>query len=179
MLDRRSLLKIGLLSATGIILQSNGALALLPKTPEKSIKLLNLHTGERLNITYFSEGKYINDSLDEINNLLRDHRTGDVAEMDPSLLDILYKTRKLLGSSEEFQVISGYRSPKTNAMLNKNTTGVAKKSLHLQGKAVDVVLPGRDLSLLRKTAMSLKSGGVGYYPDSGFVHLDTGRTRFW
>jgi uncharacterized protein YcbK (DUF882 family) len=121
----------------------------------------------------------LKESLREINHLLRDHRTGDTVQMDRELLDLLYSLQHKVESKKEFQVISGYRSPKTNAMLRSKSSGVAKKSLHMQGKAIDIRLPGTSLKNLRKAAVALKSGGVGYYPNSNFVHVDTGRVRYW
>ena len=110
---------------------------------------------------------------------MRDYRTGEVMRMDPKLMDILYVLRGKLDSAAPFQLISGYRSPKTNAMLRQRSGGVAKHSLHMEGRAADVYLPDRDLKVLRRAALSLKAGGVGYYPKPGFVHVDTGRVRFW
>jgi uncharacterized protein YcbK (DUF882 family) len=111
--------------------------------------------------------------------VLRDHRTDEVAEMDPRLLDLLFNLQGKLGASTPFHVISGYRSPRSNAMLVAKGGGVAKKSLHMQGKAIDIRLPGRELADLRKAALGLKAGGVGYYPKSDFVHVDVGRVRHW
>jgi uncharacterized protein YcbK (DUF882 family) len=118
-------------------------------------------------------------SLDEINRVLRDHRTDEAHEMDPRLLDLLCDLRLRLDTRESFQIISGYRSPATNAMLNSKSSAVATRSLHMDGKAIDIRIPGRALSLLRKTALSMKAGGVGYYPSSNFVHVDVGRVRSW
>lgn len=138
----------------------------------------NLHTGEKLAVTYFENGRYIPEALSEVNYLLRDYRTGDKHPMDTGLLDLLHDVQARLDVNKPFQVISGYRSPKTNAMLHKNTRGVAKKSLHMQGKAIDICLEGVDLKAIRDMALLLGRGGVGYYP-TGFVHLDTGKVRSW
>jgi uncharacterized protein YcbK (DUF882 family) len=146
---------------------------------ERAIAFHNLHTGERLKTVYWADGAYLREGLQEIDHLMRDFRTGEVERMDPKLMDILYVLRGKLDSTAPFQLISGYRSPKTNAMLRQRSSGVAKRSLHMQGRAADVYLPGRDLKTLRKAALALKAGGVGYYPKPGFVHLDTGRVRFW
>ncbi len=148
-------------------------------TGERGLAFYHTHTGERLKTVYYAGGDYVPDALEEINHLLRDFRTGDVSPIDPQLLDILAEVRALTGSRAEFQIISGYRSPQTNAMLRSTSSGVAKKSLHMQGRAIDVRLTQFDTAKLRKAALSLRAGGVGYYPGSDFVHLDTGRVRSW
>lgn len=145
----------------------------------RSISFYNLHTAERLSTTYWADGQYIPESLAEINRTLRDHRNGDVYEIAPRLLDTLCELHLRLETNEPFELISGYRSPATNAMLRSQGHGVADNSLHTKGMAADVRVPGRSLSLLRRTATSLKAGGVGYYPASQFVHIDIGRIRTW
>ena len=144
-------------------------------------RILVTHTGKRLNIVYSRNGKYIPSALDEINSFLFDFRTGDTAEMDPELLDLIYDVRAALGSDGTYQVVSAYRSPKTNEMLRGRgqSSGVARKSQHLLGKAIDVRLEGVRTSKLRDTAIAMQRGGVGYYEASDFVHLDTGRVRRW
>jgi uncharacterized protein YcbK (DUF882 family) len=117
--------------------------------------------------------------VEEINFILRDHRTGDIHSMDEQLVDLLYVLQSQTGSQGAFHIISGYRSPATNSMLNKRSSGVAKRSYHMQGKAIDVCLPGCDLKNLHAAALSLKAGGVGYYPGSGFIHVDVGPVRRW
>lgn len=146
---------------------------------DRELSFYNTHTSEKLTATFWSEGKYLDDGVEEINWLLRDHRAGVANPMDPKLLDLLYQLQAKVEHSGEFHVISGYRSPATNKMLNNRSTGVAKRSYHMQGKAIDVRLPGVDTRQLRKAAISLKSGGVGYYSNSDFVHLDVGRVRYW
>lgn len=146
---------------------------------EKQLAFLNLHTGERIRSTYWVEGSYIPEELQIIENLLRDHRTGELHTIDTRLLDMLQLLQKQIGARKEFHVISAYRSPKTNAMLASRSNKVVKKSLHLYGRAIDIRLPEYSLSELRKAALSLKIGGVGYYPKSNFIHVDTGRVRFW
>jgi len=138
----------------------------------------NLHTGEKLSITYYENGHYLADALAQINHLLRDHRTDEVHQIDKGLLDLLHTVNQQLELKQPFQIVSGYRSPKTNAMLNKTTHGVAKKSLHMQGKAIDICVEKADLKQIRNVAIALGRGGVGYYPGS-FVHLDTGNVRNW
>ena len=146
---------------------------------ERSLSLYNLHTGERINQPYWMAGNYLPESLSAINNVLRDHRSGEVYPMDPGLLDLLSALQQRVGSRHGYEVISGYRSPKTNAMLSSKSKGVAKRSYHMQGKAIDIRLNGCDLKQLHKAALSLKAGGVGYYPSSDFIHVDTGRVRRW
>ncbi len=137
------------------------------------------HTREKLDVVYFEEAAYRPDALDEINHLLRDFRSREIHPIDPRLLDILYAIRVKTQSESPFQVISGYRSPETNTMLRDSTDGVAKKSLHMKGKAIDVRLTDISLKTLRQAGLDLRLGGVGYYPNSDFLHLDTGRFRSW
>ncbi len=137
------------------------------------------HTGERLRIAYFARGAYLPEALKRIEWLLRDFRTGEAHAIDPRLLDTLFGVCLACGRNT-LEVISGYRSPQTNTMLRKTGGGgVAKRSLHMDGRAIDVRLAGFSSARLRDAAIALGRGGVGYYPDSDFVHLDTGRTRSW
>ena len=154
--------------------------SLCPKIPyEKSLSFYNLHTGERLRTVYWSEGLYNLDALADINRILRDFRTGDVKPIDTGLLDLLHSLHRLAGSRHTLHIVSGYRSPETNALLRETDSGVACKSLHMEGKAVDFRLPGCSLRDLHKAAVRLQGGGVGYYPALDFVHLDVGRVRYW
>jgi uncharacterized protein YcbK (DUF882 family) len=146
---------------------------------ERRLAFTNLHTGESLQATIWAEGQYIDEELVAVNRLLRDHRSGDVHPMDRQLLDQLYLLQQAVGVTGAYHVISGYRSPKTNAKLRSNSGGVAKKSLHMQGRAIDIRLPGCELKHLRQAALDLKAGGVGFYAKSNFIHLDTGRVRRW
>jgi len=171
-LSRRSFLKV----ATFAI--ASGPQLLRGADQDRSLSFLNLHTTEKLNTVYWADGGYVSESLTAINKVLRDHRTGTVYEIDRRLLDLLWRVRTELNTPEPFEIISGYRSPETNTMLRSNSSGVAKHSLHMDGMAADVRVPGRSLELIRKVAVSLKSGGVGYYP-SQFVHVDVGRVRTW
>ncbi len=150
-------------------------------TETRELSFYHTHTGKRLTVTYWEDGNYVVSALDEINVFLSDFRTGDLVEMDPELLDIIYDARESLGSSATYQVISAYRSPQTNEMLRNRSasSGVARTSQHLLGKAIDVRLEGVDSAQLRDAAISLQRGGVGYYQDSDFVHMDTGRVRRW
>lgn len=146
---------------------------------ERVLRFYNLHTGEHLNATYWVDGIYLPDEMAAINRVLRDFRTGDVKKMDRQLFDLLYVLQRKVDKSGAFHVISGYRSPKTNAKLNRISSGVAKQSLHTRGKAIDIRLPGVALKHLRQAALKMHAGGVGYYPNSNFIHVDTGRPRFW
>lgn len=174
---RRHFLKTGIGICT--ILSMPSVYARNLNVGERQLAFLNLHTGERIRSTYWAEGIYIPEELRVIENLLRDHRTGELHSIDTRLLDLLQLLHDQTGTRKEFHVISAYRSPKTNAMLASRSNKVVKKSLHMQGKAIDIRLPDYSLSNLRKAALSLKIGGVGYYPESDFIHLDTGRVRYW
>lgn len=148
---------------------------------ERQLSFYHTHTRKRLDVVYSRDGVYDPLALDQINRLLFDFRTGDKAEIDPQLLDLIYEVREALGSDGTYQVISAYRSPKTNEMLRGRSanTGVAKKSQHLMGKAIDVRLEGVKTKTLRDAALAMKRGGVGFYEASDFVHMDTGRPRSW
>lgn len=148
---------------------------------ERQLSFYHTHTGKRLEVVYAREGEYIPAALEEINSFLFDFRTGDEAAMDPALLDLIYDVREALGSTGTYQVVSAYRSPKTNEMLRGRSkrSGVAKKSQHLLGKAIDVRLEGISTARLRDQALAMRRGGVGYYKASDFVHMDTGRPRSW
>lgn len=176
-IDRRSALRLGL-GALSIFLPST-ALAAVNATGRRAVSLANLHTGEKLKSTYWADGEYIPEALAEIDHNLRDFRTGDVHPIDPRLLDLLHDLRLRMRSKAPFEVISGYRSPATNAQLASESRGVARKSFHLRGMAIDIRLPDCDLRQLRKAALSLRRGGVGYYPKPDFVHVDVGPVRSW
>jgi uncharacterized protein YcbK (DUF882 family) len=175
-LSRRKFLKLGILAAA---LPFPAFASQGPSAAERRLGFLNLHTGEKLDLPYWIEGDYVPESLAAINRILRDHRSGQVAAIDTGLLDLLHRVNAALGTSQPFQVISGYRSPASNHMLADNSSGVAKHSLHMEGKAIDIRLPGIALADLRRAGLMLQSGGVGYYPESNFVHLDVGRVRTW
>ncbi|HEY5718916.1 MAG TPA: DUF882 domain-containing protein [Gammaproteobacteria bacterium] len=156
------------------------ALARVAPQRERRLVLRQLHTGEVLRTTFWADGDYVPDALAEISHLLRDHRTGEVQPIDRDLLDLLARLSQRLESRGEFHVISGYRSPKTNEALRRSGGGgVARRSLHMDGRAIDIRVPGRDLAQVRQAALALRGGGVGYYPNSRFIHLDTGRVRSW
>ncbi|MHB1590592.1 MAG: YcbK family protein [Sulfuricella sp.] len=148
-------------------------------TPERTLSFYNLHTGENLKTAYWVEGKYIPESLSDINHLLRDFRNDEIKPIDLSLLNLLHAITLRLGTSKPIQLVSGYRSPSTNARLHDRSSGVAKHSLHMDGMAADIRIPGHDLRELHKVAVAMHGGGVGYYPQSDFVHVDVGRVRYW
>jgi uncharacterized protein YcbK (DUF882 family) len=145
----------------------------------KTLAFQNTHTGDKLKLTYFEKGRYLKSALREIDFLLRDFRTGDVYPIDVELLDQLHDLKLTLGASRPFHIISGYRSPFTNARLHHESSGVANNSLHMQGRAIDIRLEGFDTRHIRNAALALRRGGVGYYGESNFVHLDTGKFRSW
>lgn len=172
---RRLLLKGLALAPLGTVLAHAPA---AHAAAERALAFRHTHTGERLEIAYFARGEYVPAALARIDWLLRDFRTGDAHRMDARLLDVLHELHVQAGGGE-FEVISGYRSPTTNARLRQASHGVAEHSLHLEGRAIDVRLTGMRTARLRDAALALGQGGVGYYPGSDFVHLDTGRVRHW
>jgi len=145
----------------------------------KKLSFYNLHTDESLNICYCRNGKYDPEALKKISYILRDHRTGDVKAIDSQLLDLLYTIGLKTRSKSPFHVISGYRSRATNSILRQKRKGIASKSLHMYGKAIDIRIPGFSSQRLRDVAIQVQGGGVGYYPQPDFVHVDVGRIRFW
>ena len=179
-LSRRSLVKLGTLAAVSAILpRSLFASSKSASVAEKSLAFYNTHTAEKLKTVYWAEGQYLADSLREINYVLRDPRTDEVHDIDTHLLDLLFAIRQEIDTNQPFHVISGYRSPSTNAFLRAHSTGVAENSLHLVGKAIDIRTPSLELRHLQKVAIAMKGGGVGYYPKSDFIHVDVGRVRYW
>jgi uncharacterized protein YcbK (DUF882 family) len=171
--SKRNLMIGGLATLAG-----NGAHAdWLPAT--NALDLYHIHTSETLKVTYRDNGALVPAALSAINYFLRDFRNGTETEIDVALLDILSQIYALFGRRGHYEIISGFRSPRTNAALRRVTTGVSENSLHMYGRAVDVRLIGMELADLRDAARTLAAGGVGFYPDSNFVHLDTGRVRSW
>jgi uncharacterized protein YcbK (DUF882 family) len=171
--------RINLLVAIALVVGPLAPLDRAFSVDERRLTFYHTHTQKILDITYSIGGEYIDSALVEVNEFLADFRTGDTAVMDRELLDLIYDVRASLGSDASFEVISAYRSPKTNAMLRSKSTGVAKRSQHLLGKAIDVRLRGVPTDSLRDAAVALQRGGVGYYEQSDFVHMDTGRVRRW
>jgi uncharacterized protein YcbK (DUF882 family) len=185
-MNRRSFLGFGAAAAaTALVPASAHALttrSTAKKPYERVLSFFNTHTGERLKTAYCCNGEYQPDALAQINHILRDFRVNEIKPIDPKLLDLLHELGGTLEVDQPFHIISGYRSPHTNTMLRTRggeATGVASKSLHMVGKAIDIRVPSVKLDHLRGAARSLKLGGVGYYPASNFVHVDTGRVRYW
>jgi uncharacterized protein YcbK (DUF882 family) len=180
-LARRELLRTGLAAAAGAATLSHAipALALADAKGARRLGFKHLHTGETLDVAYWENGAYAPDALAAVNHVLRDWRNNQVHVIEPKLLDLLTALQARLGKTERFDVICGYRSPATNAMLHDRSGEVATHSLHLVGQAIDIHLPGVELANLRDAAQSLQLGGVGYYPESDFVHVDIGRIRHW
>jgi uncharacterized protein YcbK (DUF882 family) len=184
---------LGILVAVLLVSAPGGARAQLrtaaPEAPKESrsqdaqdhvLRLYNTHTGERMEIAYRRGDQYISGALAELDYFLRDHRTGDVRHFDPRLYDILYDLTASIGHPDgEIDIVCGYRTSTTNESLRAHTTGVAKNSLHIQAEAIDLRMPGIDTLKLRQAALALRRGGVGYYPHSDFIHVDTGRVRQW
>ena len=164
----------GLVGTAGLVGQARAQ-----EAPARRIALTNLHTDEQLDVEYFRDANYVPEALTAIEILLRDFRTGDRHGMDPKLIDYLVEVAGAVGVDPVFSVISGYRSPQTNARLREQSTGVAQHSLHMDGRAIDVRMAGVDSAGLAAQALDLKRGGVGYYRASDFVHLDTGAFRTW
>ena len=184
-INRRRFLTMGLISAAPLVVSGAAWARMHVETSAsgkremaRSLSFYNLHTGERLTTVYWEKGEYVPTALDEVNYILRDFRQNQIKPIDPTLLDLLVALRDRLQSQANYEVISGYRSPLTNAMLHSQSEGVAAHSLHMDGRAIDIRLPGRPLGLVRVAALSLQRGGVGYYPGR-FVHVDTGRVRWW
>jgi uncharacterized protein YcbK (DUF882 family) len=196
-MNRRNLLKLsGAALLNGAVVAGGTAALLRPagasappetgatgvRTPVREARLLsfmNTHTGDTFADAYWEAGDYISDAMAAINHVMRDHRTGEVHAIDPRLLDLLHTLKANVGGGAPFQIISGYRSPATNATLAANSNGVATRSLHMQGRAIDIRVAGVALTQLRDSAVAMQAGGVGFYPGPDFIHVDTGRVRRW
>jgi uncharacterized protein YcbK (DUF882 family) len=182
---RRDFLKRGLattglaLTGAALGLAAAGPAFAFPEEDVRRLRFANLHTGETLEAAYWERGVYLPDALAAVNRLLRDFRTGEVHVIDPGLLDLLVALSGQTGVPAPYGVISGYRSAATNALLHSESSQVASKSLHMEGRAIDIRVDGMDLDYLRDAALALGAGGVGYYPVSGFVHVDVGEVRRW
>jgi uncharacterized protein YcbK (DUF882 family) len=179
MLSRRQFLAFGVAATASAALPLHPAEAALRTKVDRAISLHNIHTGETLNTVYWSNGHYQPTPLKQLNRILRDHYSGAVHNMDPKVIDLLCALQHRLGTRRPFLIVSGYRSPETNAMLAAETDGVAQHSLHMVGKAIDIRLEGMPVKTLGKAAKSLRAGGVGQYPHSDFVHVDIGPVRYW
>jgi uncharacterized protein YcbK (DUF882 family) len=175
--SRRDFLRLGSGVAAGLLCPA--AVASLRVQPERSLAFYNTHTGESLQTVYWVAGEYLEDGLREINSVLRDHRADETYPIDRNLLDLLTALQAEVSCRNAFHVISGYRSPATNASLRGKSSGVARRSYHMQGKAIDIRLPGCALVDLHKAALALKAGGVGSYAASDFIHVDVGPVRRW
>jgi uncharacterized protein YcbK (DUF882 family) len=180
---RRQFLKVGL-AASALLLAPWNAWAKVGKTltelPERTISLYNTHTGELLSkFIYWQDGNYIKEALDEISYLLRDHRTDEVRPFDPLVIDQAFALSRKFAKDQPFEILSGFRTEETNLELRHRSRRVARHSLHIEAKAIDLRLPGVPTRQLRAAALSLHEGGVGYYPARGFVHIDSGPVRRW
>jgi uncharacterized protein YcbK (DUF882 family) len=174
LLNRRTLLR-----AAAAVTLSTSPLARALASDARSLSFRHTHTGEALSLVYFRDGGYVPASLAQVDRFLRDFRTGEIHPIDPQLLDILASLHAGCDTAGAYEVVSGYRSPRTNAALRRRSSGVAEHSMHLEGRAIDVRLTGVATAALRERALDLNRGGVGYYAASDFVHLDTGRVRHW
>jgi len=178
--SRRIFLSAGLVTTVACLSPFKAVAAASKIFPaERALSFYNTHTGEDMKAVYWSQGTYVPQVLADINYILRDYRTGEVKEIDTDLLDLLFTLRQKLESTGPFNIISGYRSPETNLLLSSMSKGVVKNSMHIQGMAIDIRLPGYELKTLQRAAIDLRRGGVGYYPSSDFVHVDVGRIRYW
>lgn len=172
-MTRRTFLVASAYTAAGLLIPGS-----LSANIKRTLNFYHTHTGEKMEVEY-SPGAYHGSVRHALEYFLRDHRTGEIHAIDPRLFDTLCAIQDCCSKNTCFEIISGYRSPKTNAALRKNGTGVARKSLHMQGRAVDIRLSGLPTTMLRDIAINLHNGGVGYYQKSDFVHIDTGRRRNW
>lgn len=146
---------------------------------QKILNVYNIHTGESIKATIWDEGEYQMDELARLDNLMRDHRSGEVKAIDRDMYELLFQLQQTFNPKQSINIISGYRCQATNNMLRGRSSGVAKKSMHTQGRAIDFAIPGVNHQSLCKAAISMQAGGVGSYPRSGFVHIDNGRVRRW
>lgn len=184
-MHRRAFLGLSAVAAAAALVPSRAAAATIAttsKAPERALSFFNTHTGERLRTVYCRGGCYQPDALQDLNYILRDFRANEIKPIDPRLFDLLHELGGTLETDQPFHIISGYRTAATNAMLRERggaSTGVASRSLHMVGQAIDIRVPGVKLEKLRDAAASLKIGGVGFYPDLNFVHVDVGRVRHW
>jgi len=156
------------------------AMAAMPRLEGvRRLAFHNLHTDEKLHVAYWKNGSYDRAAWAKIDHILRDHYSGETHPINPRLMDLLFDLQGRLNNESRIEVISCYRSPKTNLVLASLSDGVAKRSYHTKGMAIDIRLPGSSLAKIHETALAMKRGGVGYYPASDFVHVDVGPLRKW
>jgi uncharacterized protein YcbK (DUF882 family) len=169
--------------AAALILPANATTLTSPTTARatdaRRLSFVNTHTGDTFADAYWENGTYVPDAMAAINHVMRDHRSGEAHAIDPRLLDQLHTLRGVVETQTPYQIISGYRSPATNAQLHEASGGVATRSLHMDGRAIDIRVRGVDTARLRDAALGMSAGGVGYYEASDFIHIDTGRVRRW
>jgi uncharacterized protein YcbK (DUF882 family) len=169
--------------AAALILPANASTLTAPPsaraTEARQLSFVNTHTGDTFADAYWENGAYVPDAMAAINHVMRDHRSGETHAIDPRLIDQLHELKASVGASAPYQIISGYRSPASNAALHEGSSGVATRSLHMQGRAIDIRIRGVDTARLRDAALGMSAGGVGYYQASDFIHVDTGRVRRW
>ena len=179
-IDRRRFIKIGTQAALCSVFPVS-TIASIDRflTPKRNLFLFNTHTGEKLDVCYYAQGQYQPEALEKINCILRDHRTEEIKPIHKGLLNLLHSISMTLDRPTRLHIISGYRSPETNAKLRKKNKRVVKNSLHMKGEAADIRIPSYNTSRLRNVCMKLKAGGVGYYRKSDFVHVDIGLVRYW
>lgn len=178
-LSRRQLLRFGIAGAASAMLFDPSDALASRFSVVREVRLFNVNTGERLNAEYWVKGQYLPDAMRAIDWVMRDHRTDQLKQIDPGLLDILAALRLKLEAGQPYDLISGYRSKATNAAMRARSRGVARNSYHTKAQAVDVHMPGVSLVNLMRAGKAMRAGGVGYYPRSGFVHLDVGPVRTW
>ena len=177
--SKRRFMQLGLAATAGVIVQPSLVLA-APSAPKmKELAFYNLHTDEKLRVTYWKEGRFDRAALSKINHILRDFRTGDSYPISANLIDLLHDLQQKMHTDAIIEIISGYRSPKTNAALANNSDGVARRSYHMKGLATDIRMQGVSLRRIQTAALFMRRGGVGFYPRSDFVHVDVGPVRAW
>ncbi|MDD3181545.1 MAG: DUF882 domain-containing protein [Alphaproteobacteria bacterium] len=178
-LTKRRFMQMGLAATAGVIVQPSLVLARPFGHKMKELAFYNLHTDEKLRVTYWKNGQFNSSAMSQINHILRDFRTGDVFPMSANLIDFLHDLQTRLRTDSPIEIISGYRSPRTNAALVHNSDGVARRSYHMKGLATDIRMRGVSIRQIQTAALFMKRGGVGFYPRSDFVHVDVGPVRRW
>ena len=178
--DRRRFLKMGAQAVVTAMFPAS-VMASIHRTffPKRRLSFYNTHTDERLDVCYYSNGRYHPKALKNIDYILRDHYSNKIIPIHKDLIDLLHAISMAIGEVPRFHIISGYRTLETNTMLRRISQAVAKNSLHMKGKAVDIRIPRCDTKRLNNICRRMSAGGVGYYPESDFVHVDTGDVRFW